>query len=170
MGETAVVVRVPEAEPAVGRHRREHTPSGADGMPAHVTVTVPFADSTALGAGMVGDLRETLVAFSPFRFGIRRLARFAGPPTVLYGAPEPAAPFVCLTERLCDRFGFPPYGGRHTTVTPHLTIATRLADAEIDRIEADVEPWLPIECRADACEVWEHTDRGWRMMHAIPLR
>lgn len=56
-------------------------------------------------------------------------------------------------------FGFPPYGGRHTTVTPHLTIATRLADAELDRIEADVKPWLPIERSADACEVWEHTDR-----------
>ena len=93
MGETAVVVRVPEAEPAVGRHRRAHTPSGADGMPAHVTVIVPFADSTVLDAGMVRDLRETLVGCSPFQFGIRRLAGFASPPpccTELPSRPHPS--------------------------------------------------------------------------------
>jgi hypothetical protein len=77
---------------------------------------------------------------------------------------------VRLTERLRDRFGFPPYGGQHSTVIPHVTIATRLADADLDRIEAAVEPWLPIECSVDACEVWEHADGGWRLMHAVPLR
>jgi hypothetical protein len=41
--ETAVVVRAPEAEHAIEAHRRAHTPSGADGMPAHITVLVPFA-------------------------------------------------------------------------------------------------------------------------------
>ena len=53
--ETAVVIRVPEAEPAIGAHRREHTPSGAEGMPAHVTILVPFADSALLVAGMVRE-------------------------------------------------------------------------------------------------------------------
>jgi len=72
-------------------------------------------------------------------------------------------------ERVRDRFGFLPYGGQHTTVIPHLTIATRLADDELDRIEADIERWLPIECSVDACEVWEHAADGWRMMHPIPL-
>jgi hypothetical protein len=69
MAKTAVVVRVPEAEPVIGRHRRAHTPSGADGMPAHVTVLVPFADSALLVAGMVRELRETLV--DAHRFGSR---------------------------------------------------------------------------------------------------
>jgi hypothetical protein len=54
-------------------------------------------------------------------------------------------------------------------VIPHLTIATRLADAEFDQIEAVVEPCLPIESAGDACEVWEHADGRWRMMHSIPL-
>ena len=167
--ETAVVVRVPEAEPAIGAHRRGHTPSGGEGMPAHVTILVPFADSALLGAGLLSELRETLAEIPAFRFAINRLARFTEPPSVLYGAPEPAAPFVRLTERVRDRFGFLPYGGQHTTAIPHLTIATRLADAELDRIEADVERWLPIECSVDACEVWEHAADGWRMMHPIPL-
>lgn len=50
--ETAVVVRVPEAEHAIEAHRRAHTPSGADGM---LTVLVPFADSALLVAGMVRE-------------------------------------------------------------------------------------------------------------------
>ena len=168
--ETAVVVRVPEAEPAIGAHRREHTPDAANGMPAHMTILYPFADSAVLVAGMVRELRETLAGIPAFRFAINRLARFTEPPSVLYGAPEPAAPFVRLTERVRDRFGFLPYGGQHATVIPHLTIAIGLPDAELDRIQADVERWLPIECSVDACEVWEHADRGWRLMHAAPLR
>jgi hypothetical protein len=143
-----VIVRVPDAEPTIGPHRRTHTPSGAEGMPAHVTLLVPFADSTLLDIEMVRELRETLARFSPLQFAIVRLARFAGPPGVLYGAPEPVAPFMRLTERLRDLSGFQPYGGLHTAVIPHLTIATRLADA---------------------CEVWQHADDGWRMMHSIPL-
>jgi 2'-5' RNA ligase len=168
--ETAVVVRVPEAEPVISAHRQEHTPDGAEGMPAHVTVLYPFADSALLVAGMVREVRETLAELPSFRFAINRLARFTEPPSVLYGAPEPAAPFVRLTERLRDRFGFLPYGGQHTTVIPHLTIAIGLADVELDRIQADVERWLPIESSVDACEVWEHTDRGWRVMSAVALR
>ena len=168
--ETAVIVRVPEAEQAIGVHRRKHTPSGADGMPPHVTILVPFADSALLVAGMVRELRETLADFSRFRFVINGLARFEGPPSVLYGAPDPATPFVRLTERLRDRFGLQPYGGHVDTVIPHLTIATRLAEEELDRIEAAVERWLPIESVVDRCEVWERAESGWRRMHAIPLR
>jgi 2'-5' RNA ligase len=169
MAETAVVIRVPEAEPLIGPYRRAHTPSGAEGVPAHVTILVPFADSTLLAAGMLRELRETLAEFSPFRFAINRLARFPGPPGVLYGVPSPDAPFVRLTERLRFRFGFLPYGGEHTSVIPHLTIATSLPASELDMIEAEVEPWLPIASSADACELWEHADRGWRMLHSIPL-
>jgi hypothetical protein len=39
---------VPEAEPAVGRWQRQHTRAGADGMPPHVTLLIPFADSESL--------------------------------------------------------------------------------------------------------------------------
>jgi hypothetical protein len=103
VAETAVVIRVPEAERAVAAHRRAHTPSGAQGMPAHVTVLVPFADSALLVPGMLRELQEALAEQPSFRFTINRLARFVGPPSVLYGVPEPGDPFVRLTERLRDR-------------------------------------------------------------------
>jgi 2'-5' RNA ligase len=165
-----VVIRVPEAEPAIALHRRAHTPSGAEGMPAHVTILVPFADSALLVPGLLRELQEALAEHPPFRFTIDRLARFVGPPSVLYGVPEPGDPFIRLTERLRDRFGFLPYGGRHRTVVPHLTIATRLGETELDRIEAEVGRSLPIRCSADACEVWVRADAGWQMTHEIRLR
>ena len=37
VGQTALVVRVPEAEPLVGPFRLAHDPVAARGMPAHVT-------------------------------------------------------------------------------------------------------------------------------------
>src|SRR5436189_2563688 len=111
---------------------------------------------------MLRELQGALAEHPPFRFTINRLARFVGPPSVLCGVPEPGDPFIRLTERLRDRFGFLPYGGQHTTVVPHLTIATRLGDTELDRIETEVGWSLPIRCSADACEVWERADDRWR--------
>jgi hypothetical protein len=48
-------------------------------------------------------------------------------------------------------------------------VVIRVPEAEFDRIEAVVEPCLPIESSVDACEVWEHADGGWRMMCAVPF-
>ena len=43
---------------------------------------------------------------------------------MVYLAPEPAAPFVALTEAVGAEFpGFPPYGGAFDEVVPHLTIS-----------------------------------------------
>ena len=47
-GATAIVVPVPEAEAVVGDWRRLHTPSGAEGVPAHVTLLAPFIPAVRL--------------------------------------------------------------------------------------------------------------------------
>lgn len=48
--ETALLLRVPGAESAVGRHRGRLDRAAADGIPAHVTVLHPFVP--------LGDLHE----------------------------------------------------------------------------------------------------------------
>lgn len=48
--ETALLLRVPGAESAVGRHRGQLDSAAADGIPAHVTVLHPFVP--------LGDLQE----------------------------------------------------------------------------------------------------------------
>jgi 2'-5' RNA ligase len=170
MPETAVVVTVPAAEPVVSAFRRAHTDDGADGMPAHVTLVYPFADSLQLGSGMVAELGEELARFPSFTLGFRRLDRFGGSPSVLYTVPEPGDVLIRLTDALSSRFGFLPYGGVHRDVVPHLTIAISDDPALLDAIEADVARSLPITGVVDTVQVWEHDPAGWRLLHRIALR
>jgi 2'-5' RNA ligase len=169
MAETVVLVPSPAADRAVSRWRRAHTGDGADGMPAHVTLLYPFADSRLLVAGMVSELREELARFPPFTLRLARLARFTGPPAVLYAVPEPRKRFLAMTAALTARFGFLPYGGVHSEVIPHLTIAIAEDPVVLDAAEGDAAQRLPISDVVDAVEVWEHDPAGWRRLHAIPL-
>jgi 2'-5' RNA ligase len=169
MVETAIVVTVDAAEPAVARFRRAHTPSGTEGMPAHVTLMCPFADSELLTGGMVRNLREEFSRFRSFTFSLPRLDRFDGPTTVLYAVPAPREPFVELTEALIARFGFLPYEGEHADVVPHLTIASSDDPAVLAATETEVARSLPITAAATSAEVWEHRPDAWRMIHRFPL-
>ena len=74
MAETAVVILLPELEPLIGGWRRRYTGDGARGMPPHVTLIIPFADSADLD-DRLGPLGRALAAFAPFdvcRHGKRR--------------------------------------------------------------------------------------------------
>ena len=41
---------------------------------------------------------------------------------VLHLRPDPDTPFRELTEAVADRFGTPPYEGRHDEILPHVTV------------------------------------------------
>lgn len=70
MAETAVVVLLPELEPLIGEWRRRYTRDGSRGMPPHVTLMVPFADSSGLDSRrdalgrVVGEFRQFEVTLS----------------------------------------------------------------------------------------------------------
>jgi hypothetical protein len=44
---------------------------------------------------------------------------------------------------------------------------------ELRETLADLAPFRftisRLEASANVCEVWEHADAGWRMLHAVPL-
>ena len=122
-----------------------------------------------LVAEMVRELEQVLSAYRSFPLWLRTLRRFEGPPAVLYAAPEPAAPFVALTETLSRRFGFVPYDGAHADIVPHLTIATSEDGEVLDLIQADLRRVLPIHAAVDRAEVWERLDDGWRMLRRFLL-
>jgi 2'-5' RNA ligase len=126
-------------------------------MPAHVTVVYP-------SAGDVAVLTEVLGEFTPFEVVFRRLDRFPG---VLWLAPEPAAPFVELTEATVARFPhFAPYGGRYSSIIPHLTVA----QASLDETAELVEPLLPLESYVDSVVLYTSNDsRHWREVHVFDL-
>src|SRR5262249_10404176 len=116
MPESALIVRVPEAEPHVAHLRERHDPAAQLGVPAHITLLFPFLSPERITAAVLGEIRAIASATAAFSF------RLSGPrhfPGVLYLAPEPPAPFVELTEALVRRFPeFPPYGGQISSILP----------------------------------------------------
>ncbi len=109
------------------------------GVPPHVTLLAPCP-------GDADGIAEVVRGTGAFDVEFRELRRFTEVPT-LYLAPEPAEPFVALTEALVARFpDWPPYGGIHgTTVVPHLTVTQGPAE---DEAEAALAPLLPLRGRA----------------------
>src|SRR5262245_50248923 len=121
-GNTALVVLVPEAEPAVAALRAAHDSSAALGVAAHVTLLFPFVPLARWHAGLDAQLAALFSRFVAFDARFRDTARFGD--AVLYLAPEPAEPFSALTEAIAAAFPeHPPYEGVHPAVIPHLTVA-----------------------------------------------
>ena len=157
MPETAIVALFPELDPLLSGWLRRYTPSGAGGLGPHVTLNVPFADSSVVGVHLA-ELAGELAQFAPFDIVLRSAARFPG---TLYLAPEPAEPFVAMTEALGRAFpDFPPYGGEFDEIVPHLTIAQG-DDSLLDAIEAELAEELPLETRVERVWLVENTSTGW---------
>ncbi len=146
---TALVIVVPEAEPAIGRLRKRYDPAGAMGVPAHVTLLFPFGDEA-------DGLQELFAGAAPFDFKLVGAASFSD--STLYLVPEPAEPFVALVEALIARYpDFPPYGGAHGAIMPHVTVGKAVPEDD----ERHVHAALPIAARAEAV-TWLEEQPGAR--------
>lgn len=156
MGESALVVPVPAADPVIGPLRRRHTRSGAAGMPSHLTLLYPFT------TGREREVEQVLAPFAAFDYALPAAAVFGDPP-VLCLEPDPRAPFLALIEALTTAFPeYPPYGGVQFYPEPHVTIAQG-DESGFASIRAEVEPSLPISARADEVLLFEHdAEQGWR--------
>lgn len=171
MAETAIVIPVLEAEPAVGLLRRRHTVEGADGMPAHITLLYPFSDTQELDDGRIDRVRHSLARFAPFDCQLSHVARFVRPDdTVLWLAPSPDEPFAAMADALAAEFPeHPPYGGKYQSMVPHLTVAMSNDEDLLARIEADLAGRLPIRIRVHHAALWEHAPDGWKVRTPISL-
>jgi 2'-5' RNA ligase len=153
--ESALLVPVPEAEPFVQRHRFRHDSVALRGVPAHITVLFPFVAPDAISAATTDTVRQAVTRFSVFPFSLTSLERF--PEGACYLAPDPAEPFARLTLAIAEHFpAYPPYGGAHLNVIPHLTVA-QSPDAPADELE-EIERHLPIRCIAR--ETWLMVEGG----------
>ena len=133
-------------------------PVGVDNdLPAHVTVLVPCSGDAAA-------VSEVLAPFEPFDVTFPRLERFS---ELIWLAPEPAEPFVAMTEAMLERFPeYPPYGGIHDRIVPHLTVAK----TQLDETAAVVEPLLPLRSRAETVVLYEHVAADhWRDVETFVL-
>jgi hypothetical protein len=156
---TALIVPVPEAEPAVGALRLRHDSSAALGVPAHVTVLVPFADPEDVDEEALAAL---LSRFRAFDFVLDRVERWEE--GIVWLHPEPSAPFVDLTAAVWQRWPeYPPYEGAHDEPIPHLTVSLTPIDVQVQ---------LPIACRAHEVLLIEEseTDGRWSVRRRFPLQ
>jgi 2'-5' RNA ligase len=105
-------------------------------LPPHVTVLYPAPDD-------VEAITQVLAPFDQFDVRFERVDRFPG---TLWLAPEPAEPFVAMTEAMVARFpDWQPYGGVFKSVIPHLTVA----QASLEDVAVQLEPLLPMQSRVE---------------------
>jgi 2'-5' RNA ligase len=167
VAKTALIVPVPAAEPAVGSLRRRFDPSAEHGVPAHVTLLVPFLPARRIDEGVRSALADRAAATAPFTFQLDRLDCFPG---VVYLRPTPGDGFVALTEDLAEQFGTPPYEGLHDELIPHLTVAMDDGDNVAATVEACLEEHLPLAARAEELQLlYEGQDGTWTLEARWPL-
>lgn len=166
-GQSGLIVRVPEAEPAVRAWRDRLDPSARAGVPAHVTVLFPFLDADRIDLGVRSAIGEVLGRHQPFSALFGHCGRFPG---VLYLAPEPDTHFRRLTEAIVERWPEnPPFGGQFDDVVPHLTVAQGQDEAVVEEAEADLLTRLPIVARISAVDLVVHDGTQWRQQASFPL-
>jgi 2'-5' RNA ligase superfamily protein len=146
---TALIIEVPEAEPAVGALRLAHDASAARGVPAHVTILFPFAEAPAVDEARLATL---FARYPPFDFVLDRVERFDDGVTWL--RPVPAVRFADLTAAVSQEWPeHPPYEGAYDEVIPHLTVSETPIDVPIE---------LPIAARAVEVTLIEEREEDGR--------
>jgi uncharacterized protein YndB with AHSA1/START domain/2'-5' RNA ligase len=170
MAESALIVRVPEAEPHVAHWRSRFDPAAGQGVPAHITVLFPFVPPDAIDADVLASVCSAIADARPFAFRLASIERFPG---VVYLAPDPSAPFVELTNRIVRRFpAHLPYGGQFDAVVPHLTVAHASGD-DAAEVEAGLRKSLAgsgvIESTCTALVLIENSSGLWRPLHELAL-
>ncbi|MFF9344903.1 2'-5' RNA ligase family protein [Streptomyces sp. NPDC014773] len=166
-GQTALIVRVPEAEPSVSKWRERFDPSARAGVPAHVTVLFPFLDESRIDALVHSALADVLGSHPAFYLRFERCGRLPG---VSYLVPEPGTELRQLTEAIAARWPeAPPYGGRFAEIVPHLTIAQGQEDAVLEDIEADLTDRLPFTSPVSSVELIVHDGMKWQERASFTL-
>jgi 2'-5' RNA ligase len=170
MAESAFAVNVPEAEPYVATLRERFDPTAKLGVPAHITVLYPFMSPEQITEAVLYKVRLAFCSAVTFKFCLRKVRRF---PSALYLAPEPAEPFIALTEKLVRQFpDHLPYGGQYDSIVPHLTVA-QAGESEHSLAEAQLATTLPtrggIQAWCNEVVLIENSSGRWEHMHSFPL-
>lgn len=170
MPESALIVAVPEAEAHVHTLRQRFDPTAKQSVPAHITVLYPFMPPERIDASVLSAIQMAVARSTPFEFSLEHVGRF---PDAVYLSPDPASPFVRLTQCLVRAFpDYQPYGGRFDSVVPHLSVARgnsndiAVAEQEISNVIASAGP---IVCVCSSVLLIENATGKWRHMHEFSL-
>jgi hypothetical protein len=174
--QSALLVLVPAAEPAVGAHRARLDASARDGVPAHLTVLYPFLPPALIDDAVLASLARLFAGFPAFAFTLDRVGWFSD--EVVWLGPRDEGPFRALTDLAFSAFpSCPPYGGQLADVIPHLTIGHVGSLAALRAAGDAVLPALPIKAAASEVTLMTGPRPGtpgtppgqWRLIAAFPL-
>jgi hypothetical protein len=102
---------------------------------------------------------------SRFRFELARTDWFGD--EVLWLALRDPVPFRALTQCVYEAFpGFPPFGGRHDDVIPHLTVGSGHPVQDMRAAEKAVREHLPIGACAAAVTLMTEQSAGGQWARA----
>ncbi len=156
---SGLIIEVPEAEPAVRRHRERLDANAPLGIPAHITVLYPFMPPAAIDAAALTELGQLFAEVSRFRFRLDHTDWFGE--DVLWLAPRDPGLFRALTQRVFRAFpAFPPFGGQFDDVVPHLTIGHGHPPEDLRAAEVSVQADLPIDASATAVTLMTQQSAG----------
>ncbi len=165
---TALILVIPEADPLVSKWRALYDPSAREGVPPHVTVLFPFKPHDEIDTVCTSELAAIFAREPAFDIAFRSLDRFSD---TVFLVPEPAGPVKRLIAALGAGFpDYPPYGGIHAEVVPHLTVAQGT-----ERVLEDVAGELrramtaPIRSRVEFCALYSSDGADWREKTRFPL-
>jgi 2'-5' RNA ligase len=152
---TTLIVPVQAADGLLQKSAREA------GLPAHITLLYPFLNARAIDEETESMLASLLQELPAFDFALAEIGRFPG---VVYVAPDPAGPFVALTNALAERWpDHQPYGGAYRETIPHLTVGygAPIPDGLAER--------LPLSARAEEVWLMGRTAGRWVRRRSFPL-
>lgn len=141
--------------------------------PAHITLQMPFRYPEAEEPGMLHHLMD--FASDQEAFLIRLSGFDCFPPRVLFIGVEEHLPIIKLHSRLMKYLqrlpGFPA-AGKHRSIHPHMTIATR--DLKEESFQ---KAWKALESRefeasfqADRLYLLKHNGRRWELFKEFPFK
>ncbi|AEV85186.1 hypothetical protein ACWT_4166 [Actinoplanes sp. SE50] len=166
---SALIVPVPEAEPAVADLRARLDRAASWGVPAHITVLYPFLPPAQLTPQVLAAIRLIAAGVPRFYLTLDRIGWFDD--RVLWLSPSPAEPFRELTNRLAVRFPqTQPYEGEFADVIPHLTVGHDTPG--LPEAAAQVQPLLPIRARVTSLRLIagrREPGDSWHTLTDFPL-
>jgi 2'-5' RNA ligase superfamily len=170
MPQSALIVRVPKAEPYVSHYREQYDSSAKLGMPAHITVLYPFMPPELINASTFEKVKAAILCETVFAFRLAKVGQFPG---VVYLTPEPSDPFVSLTRVIAQAFpGYPPYRGQHVGTVPHLT-AAQTGEPEQSVVATELHKLLEnsgsIVSFCNELVLIENSTGRWEQMHVFSL-
>jgi hypothetical protein len=169
VGETGLIVQVPEAEPFVRDLRERFDFRASEGVPAHITVLYPFVPYPVPGTSL-DRLEQLFSSCDAFEYRLDSIGRW---PDNLHLIPSPVEPFVALTKAVWAAFpDYPPYEGRFSDIVPHLSVAQGGTEL-LDEAEPLLRQAMPPSGIAGVCReisLLVLTGSSWEATYRFPLR